>query len=617
MIKLTGKYLFRNLFFVLSLALSSVPVATSAQVSDGDLELAEYYYNQGLYEQARLYYDIIYKTNKTNRVYTNYLNTLIALGDFEESEKLVKKKLKTESGDGIPYVNLGELYKKFDKPAEAKEQFDAALKNYIPGRNNSIRLANEFVRINEYQYALATYERARAEGADGYSYSFEIANTQGLMGNYADMIDSFLDLIIESPNYLVTVQNSLNRTLNIGENPENLDLLKNQLLKRTQKYPDEPTYNEMLVWLFLQKKDFNSAYTQAIALDKRLGENGLRIINLAELAAGNKDYSVARKAYQYVIEKGPLNEYYITANIEKLRASMHELDAKPGQDSLAFITLKNEYSLALENIGRNAETAGMMKDLAHLQAFHLGDAESASLLLEETIALPGLYDRTLAMCKLELGDIYLLKGEIWEASLLYSQVELDFKEDVMGHDAKYRNAKISYYTGDFTWAQAQLDVLKASTSKLISNDAIDLSLLITDNFNMDTITAPMEMYARADLLAFQNRHVEAVVTLDSISTLWPYHTLMDEIMMMKAGIFQDKGNYAEAIALYEKVLLLHFKDITADDALFKLAEIHQYVYNDVAKAMELYEKLLTEYPGSLYVVEARKRFRELRGDQLN
>ncbi len=259
----------------------------------------------------------------------------------------------------------------------------------------------------------------------------------------------------------------------------------------------------------------------------------------------------------------------------------------------------------------------MMRELAHLKAFYLGKLEEAEQLLARAIEMPGVYDRILATCKLERADILLLKGEVWDASLLYQQVELDFKEDPLGHEAKFRSAKISYYTGDFEWAQAQLDVLKASTSKLISNDAIDLSLLITDNFNMDTLTAPMEMFARADLLAYQNQTEAAGRTLDSLELAWPMHSLSDEIKMLRAAMAFRNGKFEEARSLYEKVVELHAMDITADDALFKLAEMQQNIFNDPARAMELYEKLIAEFPGSLYVVEARKRFRELRGDAVN
>jgi outer membrane protein assembly factor BamD (BamD/ComL family) len=366
----------------------------------------------------------------------------------------------------------------------------------------------------------------------------------------------------------------------------------------------------------VQKKDFASAYVQTTALDKRYGEPGLRLMNLAQLAFNNKDFETAVKSYQYVIDKGPAGDYYLSARMELLNVLTTEQEEKPGGNKEAFAAIEQQYEQTLYEVGKNASTAGLIKDLAHIKAFRLDKVQEAIDLLDFALEMPGLYDRSAAMCKLELADILLFKGEVWEASLLYSQVELDFKEDPLGHEAKYRNAKVSYYSGDFEWAQTQLDVLKASTSKLISNDAIDLSLLITDNFNMDTLTLPMEMYARADFLFYKGKYTEAEITLDSITDQFAGHSLSDDILMMKASMKFKQGLFEEARDLYQQVVDLYGMDINADDALYRLADMYEFIFKDGEKAMGLYEKLIMEYPGSLYVVDARKRFRELRGDEI-
>jgi tetratricopeptide (TPR) repeat protein len=587
-----------------------------ANAQETDMELADYYYNQGMFEQAKLYYEKIYKTNKTAKVFNNYLNTLIELREFEEAEKMAKKKIKDDGKDGVGYVKLGELYTKFNKPDEAREQFEEAIKRVEPTRSNIQRLANEFSMINQFEYALQVYEKGRTQSKDGYNFTYEVANMKGNLGDHVGMTEAFLDLIAEEPHYIQTVQNSFNRLLNLDENKDNVDMLKTALLRRAQKSPEQAIYAEMLVWLFMQKKDFAGALLQASALDKRLNEDGSRMMNLARLASNNDDFATSKKAYQIVIDKGPASSFYILARIEKLQVMQKEVSKLPGADTL-YVQLEKDYEGALNDIGKNAETAILMKELAHIRAFHLRKTTDAISLLQEAVSLPGLQPKVQAVCKLELGDVQVFEGNVWEASLLFSQVELDFKDDILGNDAKFRNARISYFTGDFEWAQGQLDALKASTSKLISNDAIDLSLLITDNFNMDTTTAPMMMFARADLLAYQNRYDECMITLDSILTEYPAHTLTDEIKMLKASIYMDQGKYDLAKALYLNIVDLHFADITADDALYKLAEMQEYIYRDATQAMALYERLITEFPGSLYVVEARKHFRALRGDELN
>ena len=500
-------------------------VGSFAGWAQTDIELAEYYYNNGEFEQAKLYYEKIYKSNKTNKVYDKYLNTLVALGEFEEAEKMVKKKIRSRQNDANAYVNLGELYVKFGKHDQAQGEFDEALKALNPGRSNAVRLANAFIKLSEYDYAEKTYLKARKISNDGYEFHYEMGNLQGMKGNHEEMVESFLDLMLVSPNYIQTIQNSFNRNLNIIENKDRADMLKGKLLKRVQKYPNETIYSELLIWLFLQKKEFSAALVQAKALDMRLNENGFRPMEIAQLAKSNEDYDTAKQAYNYVIAKGQFSDYYTSARMDLLKVLLEETTQQPGYDVAEMQNLESTYENTLEELGKDASTAMMMKELAHIKGFYLDKTEEAINMLYEALEIPGLYARIEAVIKLELGDVLLLVDEVWEASLLYSQVELDFKEDIMGHEAKYRNAKISYYTGDFEWAQAQLDVLKASTSKLISNDAIDLSLLITDNFNMDTTVVPMLMFAQADLLAYQNKTEIAMTKLDSITTVWPGHSL--------------------------------------------------------------------------------------------
>lgn len=604
-----------NISRIISLLIFSV--VTSVAVAQTDIELAEYYYNNGEYEQARLYYEKIYKGNRTTKVYNNYMNTLVALGELNEAEKIIKKKLKSSKRQSTVLVDLGELYMKFGREDDAQTQYKKAVKNLEPGRSNVIQLANAFIKLSEHGYAEQSYIKGRRIAVDGYEFYYEMANLQGMMGDHEAMVKSFMDLLMVSPNYIQTVQNSLNRNLSLQTKAENANMLKTELLKRVQRNPDQVIYSELLVWLFLQKKEFGAALVQAKALDKRLVENGHRLMDIANLALSNEDYATARLAFIAIIDKGGLYDYYIPARMELLQVRLLEITSKSGFSNEDIASLVSSYEITISELGKSASTAMLLKELAHLKGFYLGDTESAALLLEEAIEIPGMYPKIQAVIKLELGDIFLLRGDIWDASLLYSQVELDFKEDVLGHEAKFRNAKISYYTGDFEWAQAQLDVLKASTSKLISNDAIELSLLITDNFNMDTTTVPMLLFAQADLMSYQNQKTGAMAKIDSILTVFPDHSLTDEIYYLKAEMFEQDGDYLTSAIWLEKIIDDYWDDILADDAIFKLAGYYEYIFEDLERAKALYEELIVDYSGSLYVVAARKRFRALRGDEIN
>lgn len=187
-------------------------------------------------------------------------------------------------------------------------------------------------------------------------------------------------------------------------------------------------------------------------------------------------------------------------------------------------------------------------------------------------------------------------------------------EDQLGESARFRNARLSYFAGDFAWAQEQFDILKQATSKLISNDAIDLSVFILDNLAKDTLGEALQLYASAELKVFQNQYDEALNILDSIQYVNVENTLEDDVWYLQGRIFDKQQKTKEALAKYEKILEKYKDDIRADNALWEMAKIYDYQLEDKAKAKDLYEKLFIDFSGSILAVEARKRFRTLRGD---
>ena len=283
---------------------------------------------------------------------------------------------------------------------------------------------------------------------------------------------------------------------------------------------------------------------------------------------------------------------------------------------MLFRSLDLDYQTAISDLGKSAATASLIQGYAHLKAFYIHDTQSAIDLLEEVLELPNLSNQFKAECKLELGDIYVFDGQVWDAALLYGQVDKDFKNDAIGREAKFRNARLSYYLGEFDWAKDQLKVLKAATSQLISNDALQLGLIITDNTNMDTTTEALLMYSRADLLDFQNKDSLALLTLDSLLKQFPDHSLTDEVLFKKASIYKTEGNYAMAATLLKEVVDRFPDDVLGDDAMYQLACLYEDQLNDKEKAKATFETFLSKYPGSLFVVDARKHFRSLRGDKL-
>lgn len=581
-----------------------------------DEQLAIQFYQNKEFDKALDYYEKLYNKKSPQLYYTPYLNCLLETKDFKKAEKIVKKQIKQNPDQLNLLADLGTVYTKSDEPEKAKSAWDQAIKS-IKEDEQVFTVANSFNAIRLFDYSIAAYLKGRKISQTNYPYSFELADVYKTKGDKLSMINELLDALEINESYIQSVQNALQTSFGNDTDAKQNELLKTELLKRIAKNSDKTILSELLIWMQIQQKDWEGAFIQAKALDKRKKEEGNRVMALAQLFAQNEAYDIAIKAYNFVIAKGPDVYYYSNARMELLNVSYLKVVSKGNYSNADLIELEKNYNITIAELGKSASTAPLLKNLAHLQAFYLNKSTEAIALLEETIAMPQLSAPTQADCKLELADILLMTGNVWDASLLYSQVEKANKYDIVGQEAKFRNARISYYTGDFGWAQAQLDVLKGSTSKLIANDAMELSLVISDALAEDTTTTPLEIVARGDLLAFQNKDELAKQTYDSVNTLYPNNILCNRILYKKAQLELKRGKYTEAIVFYEELLKKNSEDIYADDALFKLADINENQLKNTDKAKELYQQLLEKYPGSLYVVEARKRFRKLRGDAIN
>ncbi len=599
------------LLFVFAMAL---PVLAGAQQSN--LELATQYFSTRDYDKAAVYYEKHYRADPFG-AYKPYLRCLELLKEYREAEKLVKKQLKKNPRDLTVRVDLGKIYRANGDEKKAANTFQEAIGALTPEVNRIVTLGNAFIQIQELDLALETYLTGRKLMQGAYPFGFEVAELYAQRGEHERMVNEYLDLLLYNekfyPNLQAIFQNKIANDLG-GRISE---LLRVNLLRRIQKMRNRIIYNDMLYWLFIQEKDFESAYIQARAMDKRMEESGARPLALGRLCVSNNDYITAEKCFRYVTDLGSGGPNYIPARIALVNASSQRITGNRKPTTAELSRLETEYGTTLAELGKNAVTAPLIKGYAHLKAFYMGKIGEAVALLEEAIAMGGLSQHFRAECKLELGDIYIFKDEVWEAALLYGQVDKDFKNDAIGREAKFRNARLSYYLGEFDWEAAQLNVLKAATSQLISNDALSLSLLIMDNTGMDSITEPLLVYSRADLLAFRNRDTMALQVLDSIPLLFPGHSLTDEVWFRKADLFVRLGNLDSAMFYLEEVYTYFPEDILADDALYRQARLYEEEAEAQDKAMALYEKLLTDYPGSLFVIDARNRFRRLRGDTVN
>ncbi|MEO6758013.1 MAG: tetratricopeptide repeat protein [Saprospiraceae bacterium] len=578
-----------------------------------DPNLANQYFTDGEFEKAAsLYGELLDKDDRNEYYLARYMDCLISLQQYDQGEKTLKKQLKRSPENTNLYVLYGTLFERQNKEAEALVQYRKAVDKLSPDFASVNRLANNFVSRSKYDLAIETYERGAQIMKDPTRFSFNLGELYRRKGDSAKMVGYYLDALVEDGEKLPTIQTLLARYLAADEYTD----LQSQLYTRIQS-KENPELVELLAWSFVQRRDFKSALRQYKALDARLGENGQRVFKLAGEAAEAKDYDTAIAAYEYIsTEKGELNPFFFEAKREAMDCRRRKLTDGLVQTTAELRTLETEYEAFINQFGKGRNTAEIIMQLADLEAYHLANRPKAIALLEDLKVTPGLDRNVQARVKLNLADCYLMNGDIWESTLLYSQVDKDFKEEQMGQEARFKNARLSYFNGDFQWAQAQFNVLKASTSKLIANDALDLSVFIMDNLNLDTTAEAISLYSGAEMLVFQNRFDEAFLKLDTLRRNFPEHSLQDDILYLEAQIYEKKRDYPKSAELYQQVVDKYKDEIRADNALYALAQLYEYKMVDLEKAKGLYEKIFTDYSGSVFAVEARKRFRILRGDKV-
>ncbi len=583
-----------------------------------DLDLANTYYNNGEYDKALDYYEQLYKKSSNTFYFERYVDCLVRTENYKEAEKQLKKFLKKEPNNYTYAVLLGTVLEADNRKADADKLY-AELVNDLPSTSSPIvELSNTFKSYNKIDWALETLLKGRKLLKDRYPLNFQLADIYGTMGKTEEMIDEYISLIDYSVAYKSSIQSVMTRYLSFeeGESKE-YKIMREKLLERTQKNPNEKVYAEMLIWLYMHRGNFAGALIQAKALDKRFDESGRNVIELGIISKNAGDYKTARNAFQYVKELGKDKRYYVQAEAELLNTMFTEVTKNRSFSSAEIIATEEAYNEAINRLGKNANSFQLILELAEILGFYANKPQEAKALIEEALRVPGVAKVPLARAKILLADIEVLLNNIWDASLLYMQVDKDFKYDAIGSEAKFKNARIYYFDGEFVFAQSQLDVLKSSTSKLIANDAMKLSLLITDNLGLDSNYTAMKQFATADLLLEQHQYEKAFHIYDSILTYFPFHGLADETLMRKAAAMQKQGKWEEAIPYLEKVYTVHGTDILGDDAVMQLAIIYDTKLRDREKAKEWYRKVLFEYKGSLHVIEARKRFRELTGESID
>jgi tetratricopeptide (TPR) repeat protein len=548
----------------------------------------------------------LYETNtRDNSRYAEYFDALIRNKDYKAAIDLATAQQRLNYNP-TQLVDLGRAYAASGKEKKAVEQYDAAVRALTGEEMTTQQLATAFSAAGREDYTIKVYEQARALLQNPFVYAAPLARLYARTGDVPKAIEAII-VSGPGPNGVEDIKASILEM--IGDDDAKLQQAQKAMIRKINLQPDNVWFADLLTWLYTQRGDWEGARIQVEAIDARSKGNGQGLLQFAQLADKEGQHDIARKTLDAIIEKGTEHPFYTLARAQRLAIGQRMITEAPVLNKADVKTLEADYEQFLRDYPQY-HASDLARDYAALEAEYNDSPAKAIRILEKSIAEPTASREFAGRAKLQLGDYLVLQGQVWEASLKYSQVDKAFREDMLGEDARFRNGRLAYYRGDFGWAQGQLSVLKASTSELIANDALNLSVLITEN-TPDSNNAALLLFARADLLLFRHQYDAAIKALDSINTLYPKHPLQDDVLMLRATLAQRQGDFSKALEYLASVYTTYGKDVLADDAVFRTAEIYDQKLKKPADARKFYEQLIIDYPGSTYVQRARARLAAL------
>lgn len=594
-----------NIFLVLSFfAFKTITAQSNAQIAKKLFQDKDYLKASVVYE------DLVLEFPDNPEYYENYLTCLIQTQNQSKAVSFLRKKSKKATFQ-LPYM-IDECWihssnkdgqKEFQKLSStiiAKVKSDYLL---------SLQASKLFAKRNLKTQAIEILQNAEEVYGESQEISNEIALLYIENGQRFQALERYIEMMTRSNIRYDQLKQIFDTYITDSADVVQLQQL---LLVKIQQFPQVTALSEWLKWTFVQTQDWEKAFIYSKSLDKRLKENGIRVFELGSICYSNKSYIVAKQCFEYCLEKGESSYDISTVKSFYLKTEYEILKQLP-KDSVNWITFNKTLSNYISEFGISNVSFQIAELSASIFLIQLNKLDSAIKLLESYVEASYLNKRTIANAKIALANTLLIGGDVWKSELLFAQVEKEFKDDVLGQKAKFSRAEISFFRGNYEWANMQLDVLKDATTQLISNDAMELSLCITDNLGVDSNYLALDYYAKSMLFQKQRMYDSALWYLEKLATEFPGHSLGDELLFAKAKIAENQGDTKRSIELYKIIVDAYSNDILADNAIYELAQIYQYNEKNIPLAIEMYQKIIENHSNSIYIVEARKEYRKLRG----
>lgn len=598
--------------------LAGMPLFAQPAVENQRFRLAQGYEASGDFTNAARVYRELYNIDPRSQAYFDGVRrTYMQLRQYAELLPLVEARLEHDGKNIVLRIQYADLLSRTNRPAEALREWNAAIETR-PDDPITYQLVAQS-QVDDHQLALAaeTYTTGRRRLNDGEIFNAELARIEAALGHYGEATREYLTMLDIDASRMGAVFGGLGV---FTSNPDGADAAIATVSNRLAAKPEHVPYLELLEWLYTERGDEARAFDVAQRLDRARHGNGSDVYAYIDRAVREGKFEAATAAADYFQKQYPKdNSLYSSVMLASTKALDGAYHARAGEHTASDArALVERYRTIARDNPRSAAAGEALLHAAQLEADPLDDAPAAiALLTELRTDYPRFPD--LAAGMLLEGDLHLRMGdrtaaaEAWRLGRLQAETQSDDASRGIGALCALRQAELLFFNGAFKDAATAFAALASDPTSDAANDALAYQFLLQEN--MEAAPEALRFYAAGLLAMRTHAWADARTQLDQAARGAPRDGgLIDAAAIATAEAEVMLDHAGDAIATLLAVVLARPDGALADRALHRAAELSETKLGDRPRAIELYNRLLAEYPMSTYAGDARLRIRALRGD---
>lgn len=588
------------------------PLPRRAEAPPPAFELAQRLMMAGQADQAiPLLEDLAAAEPDNVPVWLRLTEAYTAARRYDDAVRLIETREARDGQSAYWSAERGRLLAEAGRPDEARVAWADAIAAEPESEQTYRLVASAMADGRLYDEAAAVYEQGRERLGRPTLFEIERAALYGMALRFEEAADLYLSIVAREPRALSGVRNQLVRMMGGQGAPEAFAAAADRALARD---PTSRPVRSLVGWLALERADYRTALDATRALDRLDRLEGRGLLEFATAAEGAGALDEARAALDEALERHPDGPVAVDARLARARLADRRARASGERTALGptpFADAARADYQAILDLGRDDPVVRLA--LADLLRDVFAEYEPAMRLLQSVAE--GTDPQAAADAGLALGDVGVRAGDLDTARLHFTTVEETVRLGPPAEQARFELALLDFYEGLVYSALARVEAMDDNTAADVSNDAISLRVTLQENITEvgpDTTSAGLREYARAALLHRQARDLEALALLDSLASALAGHPIQDELLFLTAQTLRSLRRPAEAVETLNRLAATDPSSFFRDRSLVLQAEMLEADLGDPAGAAERYERLLIDFPASLFAPEARLRLRRLR-----